>query len=101
MTVATSVPSTDRPFWDPASGRFDGAALRGAVVARRWTVREFAQLARISNACLYNALGSRGVSDRTAIRIFETLAKREPMMVAWSTSASAEAMAFAPSRHHM
>lgn len=66
-------------FWDPASGRFDPVRLRAAIVSRGWTVREFAATARISRACLYNALRAWSTSDRTAIRIATTLATREPL----------------------
>lgn len=69
----------DRPFWDARSGVFDGGQLREAIVLRGWTVAEFAQTGTISLACLYNALAGKGVSDRTAIRIFRVLAQRQPM----------------------
>ena len=68
-------------LWDPASGRFDGCALRAAVVARGWTVREFARTACLSRACMYRAIGGRPMSDRAAIRVFETLIKRAPILV--------------------
>jgi hypothetical protein len=68
-------------FWDPASGRFDPVRLRAAIVSRGWTVGEFAATARVSRACLYNALRAWATSDRTAIRIATTLATREPLAV--------------------
>jgi hypothetical protein len=68
-------------FWDPASGRFDPVRLRAAIVSRGWTVGEFAGTARISRACLYNALRAWATSDRTAIKIATTLATREPLAV--------------------
>jgi len=100
MTATASVPDCGRPFWDAGSKRFDGTALRVALVTRGWTVREFARTARVSSACLYNALSSRGVSDRTVIRIFETLAKRQPMVLECLPSRDSGVMAMAPSRHH-
>jgi hypothetical protein len=66
------------PFWNAKSGVFDPAQLRLAIVLRRWTVTEFARASRVSPACLYNALKGCGVTDRTAIRIFQGLAMREP-----------------------
>jgi hypothetical protein len=72
-------PSRDAPFWNPCSGIFDGGQLRLAIVMRGWTVAEFAATAKISSACLYNALGGTGISDRTAIRIFQGLALRQPL----------------------
>ena len=73
-------PSSDT-FWNPRSGVFDGGQLRFAIVTRGWTVAEFAATAKVSLACLYNALGGTGVSDRTAIRIFQGLALRQPMLL--------------------
>ncbi len=69
----------ETPFWNPRSGVFDGAQLRLAIVIRGWTVAEFAAACKISLACLYNAIGGCGVSDRTAIRIFQGLALRQPL----------------------
>jgi predicted transcriptional regulator len=69
-------------LWSAATGGFDGPALRRAIVARGWTVPEFARAARMNSASLYNALRGRRVRDSTAIRIFDTLEKRSPMGVA-------------------
>jgi lambda repressor-like predicted transcriptional regulator len=78
----TSTLSQLRPgLWDPASGRFNTARLRAAIVSRGWTVAEFAVTAGISRACLYNALRAWATSDRTAITIATTLATREPLPV--------------------
>lgn len=65
-------------FWNPKTGIFDAAQLRLAIVMRGWTVAEFANTARISNGCIHSVLLGSGVTDRTAIRIFQTLATREP-----------------------
>jgi hypothetical protein len=69
------------PLWDPASGRFHPVRLRAAIVARGWTVGEFAATAGVSRACLYNALRGYATSDRTAVRIGTTLSSREPLPV--------------------
>ena len=65
-------------LWNPKTGIFDPAQLRLAIVLRGWTVIEFAGAAKVSRGCLYNALLGCGVTDRTAIRIFQTLATRAP-----------------------
>lgn len=66
------------PFWNPRTGIFDPAQLRLAIVMRGWTVVEFAKAAKVSRGCFYSALLGSGVTDRTAIRIFQTLATRDP-----------------------
>lgn len=68
-------------FWNPQTGIFDAAQLRLAIVMRGWTVGDFAKVANVSHGCLYSALLGCGVTDRTAIRIFQTLATREPYSV--------------------
>jgi predicted transcriptional regulator len=80
MSVAAElVPDPERPpLWNPRTGIFDPAQLRLAIVMRGWTVVEFVKAAQVSRGCLYNALLGFGVTDRTAIRIFQALAKREP-----------------------
>lgn len=65
-------------FWNPQTGIFDAAQLRLAIVLRGWTVAEFAIAAKVSHGCIYSALLGSGVTDRTAIRVFQTLATREP-----------------------
>jgi hypothetical protein len=67
------------PFWNPKTGIFDPAQLRLAIVMRGWTVVEFAKVSKVSRGCLYSALLGSGVTDRTAIRIVQTLATREPI----------------------
>ena len=69
-------------LWNAETRAFDGGALRRAIVARAWTTPEFARAARMNPASLYNALRGRPVRDATAIRIFDTLEKRPPMVVA-------------------
>jgi hypothetical protein len=83
--VTTSETSrAEPPFWNPRTGIFDPAQLRLAIVMRGWTVAEFAKVARIGRASLYHALLGAGVADRTAIRIFQTLATREPFSLTLS-----------------
>jgi hypothetical protein len=74
-----SIVEFSRPFWDPASGRFDPVRLRAAIVSRGWAVGDFASAATVSRACLYNALRGWAASDRTVIKIAATLATREPL----------------------
>jgi predicted transcriptional regulator len=69
-------------LWSPETRSFDGVRLRRAIVARGWTVSEFARAARLNVQSVYNALSGKPVRDGTAIRIFETLEKRAPMMSA-------------------
>jgi predicted transcriptional regulator len=69
-------------LWSAETSAFDGARLRRAIVSRGWTVPEFARAARIHAASAYNAVNGRQVRDSTAIRIFETLEKRQPMVSA-------------------
>jgi hypothetical protein len=70
-----------RPLWDPASGRFDPVELRAAIVARGWTVSEFAATAQVSRACMYNALRGQAVSDRTVVRVSRLLDTRTSLGV--------------------
>lgn len=69
-------------LWSAETRAFNGPRLRRAIVARGWTTAEFARTARVKVASVYNALSGRRVRDGTAIRIFETLERRNPMMVA-------------------
>lgn len=75
------VMGTAPALWSAASGRFQVVRLRAAIVARGWTVPEFAAVAGISRACIYNALRHQSVSDRTAVRVNQALASREPLHV--------------------
>jgi hypothetical protein len=69
-------------LWDENIHSFRGAALRRAILARGWTIPDFARATRLHTASVYNAVKGRPVRDSTAIRIFEALEKREPMSVA-------------------
>ncbi len=57
---------------------FDPVQLRQAIVMRGWAVAEFGKVTQVSRGCLYSALFGCGVTDRTAIRIFQALAQRQP-----------------------
>ena len=85
---ATGISNPQKPspiappgLWDAATGTFHGALLRRAIVARGWTVRDFAAQARLNICSVYNAMHGKPVRDGTTIRIFEALEKRAPMMV--------------------
>jgi predicted transcriptional regulator len=69
-------------LWDETVHGFRGAVLQRAILARGWTVSDFARAAHVHPASVYNALNGSRVRDSTAIRIFETLEKRQPMSVA-------------------
>lgn len=66
-------------LWSAASGRFQPVRLRAAIVARGWTVAEFSAASGVSRACLYNVLRHHAASDRTVVRITQTLAGRDPV----------------------
>jgi predicted transcriptional regulator len=66
-------------LWSAASGRFQPVRLRAAIVARGWTVVEFSAASGVSRACLYNVLRHQAASDRTVVRITQTLAGRDPV----------------------
>lgn len=72
-----------RGLWDAASGAFVGASLRRSIVARGWTIPAFARASRLDPGSVYAAIHGRRVRDTTAIRIFETLERRQPMTVVW------------------
>jgi predicted transcriptional regulator len=69
-------------IWIPETGAFDGVLLRLAVLERGWTIAEFAGATGIAERTVYGAVRGRPVQDRTAIRILQTLAQREPMRIA-------------------
>ena len=69
-------------LWDETVHGFRGAVLQRAILARGWTVSDFARAAHVHPAAVYNALNGSRARASTAIRIFETLEKRQPMSVA-------------------
>ena len=71
-------PGPARRLWNPRTGIFDPVQLRQAIVMRGRTVAEFGKVAQVSRGCLYSALLGFGVTDRTAIRIFQAPAQRQP-----------------------
>jgi predicted transcriptional regulator len=66
-------------LWHAEDGHFDPGRLHRAIVARGWTIPEFAQTARMHLGTLYRALTGKPTNDATAIRIFQTLDRRKPM----------------------
>lgn len=70
-----------RPLWDPASGRFDPIRLRAAILARGWTVAEFACIYGGGRSTFYRVMQGIAPGDRTWIRVNETLATREPTVL--------------------
>jgi predicted transcriptional regulator len=69
-------------LWDDTSHVFRSWALHRAILACGWTVPEFARASMVHPASIYRALDGRRVRDSTAIRIFEALEKRQPMLIA-------------------
>lgn len=74
-------PPQDPPLWDPHGECFDGPRLRLAILSRGWTVEEFAALMRRHPNTVRNLLRGHKCMPRTAIRVFETLERRQPMGV--------------------
>lgn len=68
--------------WDPKTRCFDPLWLRSAIVARRWTVSEFAVEAKLTKTARDRALAGLPIADVTTIRILSTLELRQPMKVA-------------------
>lgn len=81
MDGLDSGPKAQVGLWNARTGIFDGSELRAAIVMRGWTVPEFICASGVSRGSLYHALLGYGVSDRTAIRIFQTLKHREPLLI--------------------
>jgi hypothetical protein len=69
--------------FDAATMRFDGAWLRRAILARGWTIPEFAEAARppLSVETVYNALRGRTLSQHTVLRMYAALRLRQPIAV--------------------
>jgi predicted transcriptional regulator len=57
--------------------------LHRALIARGYTVDAFAEDSGVKPWTLYNALKGRRIRDETAIKIFRTLEKRNPMPVVY------------------
>jgi len=71
----------DPGLWDAAQGAFYGSSLHQSIVARGWTIKDFARASQLDPGSIYGAIRGRRVRDATAIRIFETLERRRPMTV--------------------
>ena len=70
-------------LWNRATRSFDGPMLHRALIARGYTVDAFAEDSGVKRWTLYNALKGRRIRDETAIKIFRTLEKRNPMPVVY------------------
>jgi hypothetical protein len=76
MTSRTEITDRDgKLLWDPATGRFDGARLRLALVLRELSPDELARDGGCSRTSVYKALAGHGVRDRTAIALLRGLAR--------------------------
>jgi hypothetical protein len=80
--LATQQKSAPIPvLWSAVTGSFDGPGLRRAIVTRGWTPQEFAVVAGLTSASIYSSLRGHRVRDRTALKVFRALARREPTAV--------------------
>jgi hypothetical protein len=81
MIATKTVPGpVTRRIWNAETQSFDGALLRQAIVMRGWSgVSEFAQANGIRESTVYAAVAEHSVRDRTALRIIQALAKRDPI----------------------
>ncbi len=70
-------------LWNRTTRSFDGPMLHRALIARGYTVDAFAEDSGVKPWTLYNALKGRRIRDETAIKIFRTLEKRNPMPVVY------------------
>lgn len=67
-------------IWDPATGQFNPAQLRLALVQRGWTAETFAREVGCGRSSVYKALTGSGVRDRTALAILQALARRQLLL---------------------
>ncbi len=81
MTATYTPPGpATRRLWYSETRSFDGALLRQAIVMRGWSgVSEFARGSGLRESTVYAAVGEHPVRDRTALRIIQALAKRDPI----------------------
>lgn len=71
-----------RRLWHSETRSFDGALLRQAIVLRGWSgISEFARTNGLRESTVYAAVGEHPVRDRTALRILQALAKRDPILM--------------------
>jgi len=78
--VVTSTTARVR-LWSASTSSFNGPMLRRAIITRGWTAQEFAEACDLTAACIYSALRGRRVRDRTALKIFRGLTRRQPSTV--------------------
>lgn len=78
--MPSRAPSTPGSIWDPASGRFDVALLRLALVKRCLTPDDLARRGSVGRSSVYKALRGEGVRQRTAMHILVGLSRIEPVM---------------------
>jgi len=81
MTATETRPEpATRRLWSSETRSFDGALLRQAIVMRGWCgVSDFAKTSGLRESTVYAAVGEHPVRDRTALRIIQALAKRDPI----------------------
>jgi len=78
-TQAAPRPATRR-LWYSETRSFDGALLREAMIMRGWSgVSEFAASSGLRGSTVYAAVAGHPVRDRTALRMIQALAKRDPI----------------------
>ena len=81
MTAMHTPPGpTPRRLWYSETRSFDGALLRQAIVMRGWSgVSDFARSSGLRDSTVYAAVAEHPVRDRTALRVIQALAKRDPI----------------------
>ena len=80
--IATHTPRgpATRRLWCAETRSFDGAQLRQAIVMRGWaSVSDFARGNGLRESTVYAAVAEHPVRDRTALRIIQALAGRDPI----------------------
>jgi len=63
-------------LWNPATRSFEGPMLHRALIARGYTVDEFAKDSGVKHWSLYNALKGRRVRDETIERLARSSSAR-------------------------
>lgn len=68
-------------LYDGEAHAFHAGRLREALIARGLTVEEFAQTAAIERSTVFRAFAGQRIKDRTAIRVYQALAKLPKLVV--------------------